>query len=52
VQQNGEALGYVPKEYITPEFLLKAGFKSDDIVSHFQRKLPTNLDFNIVKFLL
>jgi hypothetical protein len=48
----GSSLRHVPVKYKTPEFLLKVAFKSDDIILHFQKKLPTNLDFNLVKYLL
>ena len=52
LKNNISCVNYVPKKYLSEEFIAKVAFKSDDILSYFQTKLPTNLDFNLVKYLL
>jgi hypothetical protein len=52
LKNNICSINFVPKKYLSEDFILKVAFKSDDILSYFQRKLSTNLDFNLVKYLL
>ena len=52
IKNNIGSINHVPKKYLSEEFILKATFKSDDILSYFRKKLSSNLDFNLVKYLL